>query len=227
MSERRRTPDPSLPRRIRLAAALAAAVAAGAAGCTVPSGVDPTESLITPAPPDGSSSRSDGGRDGQAAGLDSAPTAADVDYIRAMIAHHEQAVELAGLAPARVGDAELAAIAERIVLVQSAEATQLRTWLERRNSRDLEGDAHEHPAGMTGEISRSTLDRAAELEGAAFDRLFVDAMVPHHRGAIGMSEARLTETGDPAVARWARAIATAQSLEIDRLLGIEARLPRS
>ncbi len=226
MIERRAKAVP-LPTRLRLAASLACVIAAGAGGCTAASGVDPSASFITPAPPGGSSSRSDGGSDAPAAELDSTTTAADVDFVRAMIAHHEQAVELAGLAPGRVDDPELAAIAERIVLVQSAEATQLRTWLERRSSRDLEVDAHEHAGGMTGEISRSTLDRAAELEGSAFDRLFVGAMVAHHRGAIEMSEARLTETGDSAVARWARGVATAQSLEIDRLLAIEARLPQS
>ena len=77
------------------------------------------------------------------------------------------------------------------------------------------------------EISRSTLDRAAELRGTAFDRLFIEAMVPHHRGAIEMAEERLAVPGDSAVSRWARAIATAQALEIDRLLEIEARLPAS
>jgi uncharacterized protein (DUF305 family) len=49
-------------------------------------------------------------------------------------------------------------------------------------------------------------------------------MVPHHRGALEMAEERLAEHGDATVARWARAIATLQALEIDRLLEIEARL---
>jgi uncharacterized protein (DUF305 family) len=139
--------------------------------------------------------------------------------------HHEQAVELAELAPGRVADPELADLAERIALVQADEAEQMRTWLERRSTRDGAADDHDHADDMAGAISRSTLDRAAELHGAAFDRLFVEAMVPHHRGAIEMAEARLAERGDSAVTRWARAIATAQALEIDRLLEIEARLP--
>ena len=50
-------------------------------------------------------------------------------------------------------------------------------------------------------------------------------MIPHHQGALEMAEARMAASGDPAVARWARAIATAQALEIDRLAEIEARLP--
>jgi uncharacterized protein (DUF305 family) len=226
MSERCGARCDSRTRPLRATAALvfAAGVAVGGAGCS-PAAVHPTGTFITPAPPDGSPARQQGPDGAPTAGGDSEATAADVEFVRAMIAHHEQAVELARLAPDRVGDPELAVIAERIALVQSDEAAQLGTWLERRSSRAGANGAHDHAAGMTGEISRSTLDRAAELEGAAFDRLFVTTMVSHHRGAIEMSEARLAEAGDPAVARWARAIATAQSLEIDRLLELESRLP--
>lgn len=217
----------SRAKRVRVVAVvtLVAAVTTGVSGCMAASDIEPTRSLITPAPPSGSTARSDERTDASTPALDHEVTVADADYVRAMVGHHEQAVEFARLAPGRVDDPELASIAERIALVQSDEAAQLRTWLDRRSNRDHPGDAHDQAVGMAGEISRSTLDRASELDGAAFDRLFVAAMVAHHRGAIGMSEARLAETGDPAVARWARAIATAQSLEIDRLLEIEARLP--
>ena len=99
----------------------------------------------------------------------------------------------------------------------------MRNWLDRRRS--PAGEPHDHGELMSGDISSATLDRAAGLHGAAFDRLFVQAMVPHHRGAVQMAEERLAESGDPAVARWARTIANAQALEIDRLVEIEARLP--
>ena len=142
-----------------------------------------------------------------------------------MVEHHEQAVELAELAPGRVADPELADLAGLIAVTQAAEAESMRGWLERRSSRDDAAAGHDHAEAMAGEISRSTIDRAAGLDGAAFDRLFVSAMIPHHRGALEMAEERLAESGDPAVARWARAIATSQALEIDRMLEIEARLP--
>ena len=214
------------PRRFALATApalaVALALAGGVAGCTA--GTDApatTPSFVTPSPPPGSES------DGTATGppVDQEATTADLAFVAAMIVHHEQAVELAELAPGRVDDAELAEMAERIALVQADEAEQMRTWLERRSTRDDAGKGHGHADDMAGAISRSTLDRAAELQGTAFDRLFIDAMVPHHRGAIDMAEERLAAPGDSAVTRWARAIATAQALEIDRLLEIEARLP--
>jgi uncharacterized protein (DUF305 family) len=205
-------------------AALVALVAAVLVGCTAPDdGGGPTTAFVTPSPPGGSAS------DGAETDADTAPpeaetTAADVAFMEAMVAHHEQAVELAGLAPGRAADAELADLASRMRAVQAAEAESMRSWLERRRTRDLLGDDHDDAQAMRGEISRSTLDRAAELDGAAFDELFIDAMVAHHLGAVEMAEARLAEAGDAAVARWARAIATSQSLEVDRLREIEARL---
>lgn len=202
--------------------AVALAVAVSGAGCTVDAGTGATSSFITPAPPGGSAS---GGPAPSGESVEQEATAADIAFVTAMIVHHEQAVELAGLAPGRVGDPELAEVAERIALVQAAEAEQMRSWLERRGTRDGQTSPHDHAEEMAGEISRSTIDRAEGLEGTAFDRLFIEAMVPHHLGAVEMAEARLAEPGDPAVARWARAIATAQSLEIDRLREIEARLP--
>jgi len=192
---------------------LAACTSAGDDGATSPA-------LVTPAPPDGSSPSAGAGT---SAASDDA-TAADLEFLAAMLVHHEQAVELAGLAGGRTGDKELADLASRMGVTQAAEADAMRSWLEKRQSDDRGATGHGHDVAMRGEISRSTLERAAELDGPAFDALFLAAMVAHHRGAVEMAEARLAEAGDPAVARWARAIATAQSLEIDRMLELEARL---
>ncbi|GAA4366165.1 hypothetical protein GCM10023152_01010 [Agromyces bauzanensis] len=180
--------------------------------------------FVTPSPPGGSSSSADGGDAAPAPDEDA--TAADVAFLEAMVAHHEQAVELAGLAAARAADVELADLANRMHVTQAAEAASMQSWLERR-IRDGGSADHDHDVTMRGEISRSTLDRAAELDGPAFDELFLAVMVAHHRGAVEMAEARLAEAGDPALARWARAIATAQALEIDRMLDIKARLSDS
>jgi uncharacterized protein (DUF305 family) len=204
--------------------AMAALMAVAVSGCTGPSPDDPDTAFVTPAPP-GTEPPGSARPDTDDADGDGEATAADVAFIAAMVEHHEQAVELAGIAPGRVADPELAELAGLIAVTQAAEAESMRRWLERRSSRDDAAAGHDHAESMAGEISRSTIDRAAGLDGAAFDRLFVSAMIPHHRGALEMSEDRLAESGDSSVARWARAIATSQALEIDRMLEIEARLP--
>jgi uncharacterized protein (DUF305 family) len=200
-------------------------VGVGIAACTsVPDPAPPTAFVTPSAPPGAESARSPAPGDADA----EEPTAADITFVGAMIVHHEQAVELAELAVDRASDAEIVSLAEQMSLTQAAEASAMRSWLERRRVTGRDPDeAHDHEAAMHGEISRSTLDRAARVGGAAFDRLFVAAMVPHHLGAVRMAEDRLAEPGDPAVSRWARAIANAQWLEVDRLHEIESRLPTS
>lgn len=211
-----------MPRRAAVVAAAALLAALGTAGCTS-SQEAPDTPFVTPAPPGGATAP-DSRRGEEAPPPRDEATIADLAFVASMIVHHEQAVELAALAPPRAADSELAGLASRIAVVQAAEADAMRLWLDRRRSRDLPAEAHDGATSMPGEISRSTIDRAEELDGAAFDELFIGAMIPHHRAAVQMAEARLAEAGDPAVARWARSIATSQSLEIDRLLEIEARL---
>ena len=210
-------------RRLAVKAALIAMVGVSISGCTSVADPVPSTAFVTPSAPHGAESA----RSPASVGADAEEaTAADLAFVEAMIVHHEQAVELAELAVDRAADPEIIALAERMSLTQAAEASAMRSWLERyQASGRAPSEAHEHEAAMDGEISRSTLDRAAEVHGAAFDRLFVGAMVPHHLGAVRMAEDRLAEPGDPAVSRWARAIANAQSLEIDRLDEIESRLP--
>ncbi|WP_308799516.1 DUF305 domain-containing protein [Agromyces silvae] len=152
-----------------------------------------------------------------------AVTEADAEWMAGMAEHHDQAVALARLAEGRAEDPEVLASAERIATAQAAEAAALRTWLDRRG---LGGHDTDHDAGgMPGEISATTFSRAEAATGAAFDRIFLDAMIRHHEGAVQMSEDRLAGAGDPAVSRWARTVAAGQSIEIDRLRGIAARLP--
>ena len=217
------------PGRRAASVLVAAAIVAGASACTAPPPAESSVELVTPAPPETGTADPPGGAAAESGEVTSEqPTREDVAFVEAMAAHHEQAVELASLAPGRVGDSELEALAARIAVTQAAEAAAMREWLDRRRSRELgRGDGaggHAHSEAMAGEIGRPTLDRAAELEGAAFDALFLDAMIAHHRGAVTMAEARLAAAGEPAVARWARSIAETQSLEIARLAAIEERL---
>jgi uncharacterized protein (DUF305 family) len=167
---------------------------------------------------------------GGGAGETSAPpivseqvTEADAEWMAGMAEHHDQAVALAALADGRADDPEVLASAERIATSQSAEADALRAWLERRGLGDH--DASHGGDGMPGEISATTFAQAESATGAAFDRIFLDAMIRHHEGAVQMSEERLAAAGDPAVTRWARTIATGQSIEIERLRALATRLP--
>ncbi|PSK63273.1 hypothetical protein B0E53_04799 [Micromonospora sp. MH33] len=139
----------------------------------------------------------------------------DVWYVRMMIPHHQQAVEMAALAPDRAADARVRAVAERIRAAQGPEIGVLRGWLDTRGL-DAEVPGHDHGA-MRGMQSAEAMRQLAAARGAEFDRLFVRMMTAHHEGAVVMSTDLLKVGADQALQEFANGVASEQSAEIARL----------
>ncbi|WP_064445805.1 DUF305 domain-containing protein [Micromonospora sp. NBRC 110037] len=139
----------------------------------------------------------------------------DVWYVRMMIPHHEQALEMATLAPDRAADPRIRAVAERIRAAQGPEVGLLRAWL---STRDLPADVPGHDHGsMRGMQSAEAMRQLADARGAAFDRMFVRMMTDHHQGAIVMSTDLLKVGADQAMQEFATGVAVEQSAEITRM----------
>ncbi|HUF28482.1 MAG TPA: DUF305 domain-containing protein [Gemmatimonadaceae bacterium] len=121
-----------------------------------------------------------------------APTAADVRFIRDMIAHHAQALVMTDLVPARSGRADIRLLAERIEVSQRDEIAIMRQWLRSRgDDAPMDTGVHEHHeaadhAPMHGMLTTAELARLAAAMGADFDRLFLELMIRHHEGALTM-----------------------------------------
>ncbi|MEU9739356.1 DUF305 domain-containing protein [Micromonospora chersina] len=139
----------------------------------------------------------------------------DVWYVRMMIPHHQQAVEMASLAPDRAADPRVRAVADRIRAAQGPEIGVLRGWL---GERDLPAEVpgHDHGA-MRGMQSAEAMRQLAAARGAEFDRLFVRMMTAHHEGAVVMSTDLLKVGADQTLQEFANAVASEQSAEIARL----------
>ncbi|MGY0006349.1 DUF305 domain-containing protein [Micromonospora sp. I033] len=194
-------------------------------GDTPPAAAPATPSATGAAPPVAAPPVVVPGRPGEAAATraaqevrDAAPpryNGLDVWYVRMMIPHHQQAVEMASLAPDRAADPRVRAVADRIRAAQGPEIGVLRGWLE---ARDLPAEVPGHDHGtMRGMQSADAVRQLAAARGAEFDRLFVRMMTAHHEGAVVMSTDLLKVGTDQTLQEFANAVATEQSAEIARL----------
>ena len=85
-------------------------------------------------------------------------TRADVQFLQAMIPHHQQAIDMAALAKSRTNREELLDAAGRIDSSQKDEIEFMQGWLEERN--EPAGDAAARVvAGDVGEIGHGGVSR--------------------------------------------------------------------
>ena len=140
----------------------------------------------------------------------------DGAFVAAMVPHHESAIEMAEIAQSRAEHPQVKALADQIIESQSAEIEELEAIHERLFEGPIGSTEHgsmgmdEHAMGMDGDT--------AMLETAKpFDRAFIDMMIPHHQGAIEMSQIELSEGSDEESMALAEEIIAAQSSEIEQM----------
>lgn len=150
------------------------------------------------------------------------PNDADIAYVRGMIVHHQQAIDMTALAPDRAADPRLKGLADRISDVQGPEIGMMNRWL---TGHDLPAvnpkDGHAH-GRMPGMATAEDMARLAAASGAEFDRLFIDLMIRHHEGAIRMATEVQTTGVDVRVQEMADDVIAEQTDEIRRMQGMRA-----
>lgn len=217
-------------RRFAVAAAIAALSAAGAIGLRFAGQADGQEPDAGGSPAASPAPVIAPGRPGETASVvppeavkapdDAGYNAHDVQFVRMMIPHHQQGLELAALAPARGGSEQIRAIAERIFVAQEAEIEVLRAWLGARGLAESDPGHADHHGGahrMPGMQPPEAVAALAAARGAGFDQRFVELMSDHHQGAIDMAREVLTIGADERIQELATAIAAEQSVEIARM----------
>lgn len=159
-------------------------------------------------------------------GADRDAGAVDVGFLQDMREHHEQAVEMGYLYLSLDGTSPgLRTVARSIILGQGIEIGRMIQLLRDFGESEVnEGDTsmawmgHPVPLGeMPGMATDAELDQLGAASGADADNLFVDLMVRHHEGGIGMAEYAADNASDPEVKAMATAIATGQREEITEL----------
>ncbi|TIX49450.1 DUF305 domain-containing protein [Alteraurantiacibacter aquimixticola] len=155
-------------------------------------------------------------------------TPADVAFMQGMIVHHQQAVDMAALVADRTNREEIVAVAGRIDASQEDEIGFMREWLAGHGEvEDMPAMGHAGHSGMEGMASPEDMARLAEARGINFDRLFLELMIEHHKGAVTMVEELHELPGtayEPRMFEFTNEVVTDQNAEIERMIAVLASL---
>jgi uncharacterized protein (DUF305 family) len=157
--------------------------------------------------------------------MDLGPADADYDlrFIDGMTPHHQGAVEMAKEALQKSKRPEIKQLANDIIKSQNQEIEQMKKW--RKGWYPKTGDklmAYNAQMGHMMEMSSEQMKAmmmSTDL-GAAdadFDKRFIDAMIPHHEGAVTMAKDALSKSKRPEIKQLSQDILTSQQKEIDQM----------
>jgi uncharacterized protein (DUF305 family) len=159
------------------------------------------------------------------------PNATDIGFLQDMRTHHEQAVNLSFDYLALQGtNGNLRVIAREIVFDQGIDIGRMIELLRmfgatETNESDVAMTWMHEPTPidrMPGLASQADIDRLLASSGAAADKLFVDLMVAHHQGGIHMAQYAVDHANVIEVRRFAFAMITAQTDEINEMRALIA-----
>ena len=147
----------------------------------------------------------------------------DLRFIDAMSAHHKGAIEMAQDALNKSQRPEIKQLARNIIAAQSRELKQMKQWQQAWYP-----NASKTPVAYDAQTGHTVPMSAMQMHGmmmnqglgpadAEFDLRFINAMIPHHEGAIAMAQDALNKSQRPEIKRLAQSIITSQQQEIDQM----------
>ena len=182
----------------------------------------------------GCSDGADGSRSDNAGSASSATSAtqaadfndADVAFAQGMIPHHEGALVMAEVAVDRATDPRVVELAQRIEAGQDPEIDLMTGWLGDWGQplEDASGDM----GGMDhGSDDMGGMDiEAMPDSGPEFDRMWLEAMIEHHRGAVQMAQTESRDGLNTETLELAQVITETQNAEIAEMQQLLTELGR-
>jgi uncharacterized protein (DUF305 family) len=145
----------------------------------------------------------------------------DLRFIDSMIPHHQGALVMAQEVLQKSKRPELIKLAKSIVVEQKQEILQMqksrKKWYPKAPAAPIMWHAEmNHEMTMTPAHKQSMMmSMSLGKADAEFDRRFLDAMIPHHQGAVTMGKDLLQKTQRPQMRKLAQSIIASQQAEID------------
>jgi len=157
--------------------------------------------------------------------MDIGPADADYDlrFIDSMVMHHQGAVNMAEEALKKSQHPEIKKLAQDIIAAQKQEIEQMKqwrkTWYPNADQTPMAWYAQMgHMMAMSEDIEQSMMmNMDLGSADADFDLRFIDAMIPHHEGALVMAEDALNKTKRPEIKKLSQDILASQQQEIEQM----------
>ncbi len=145
---------------------------------------------------------------------------ADIEFAMNMVAHHQQAIEMADLVLNKDGvDEQVINLAIGIKDAQGPEIETMNAWLDAWGVPSMSG--MDHGGGMMSEDDMASLEAASGSEASS---LFLEQMIEHHQGAIIMAQAEIANGENADTKQLAQKIVDDQTAEIETMQGLLASL---
>ncbi len=148
---------------------------------------------------------------------------ADVNFLRDMAVHHDQAVTMGLIMMERTEDQSLLAISTDIVLTQTSQIGMMQGWIDRWDYNLISKNPHMewmgHPVRglMPGMATQEEIEQLRTLPLTEAEVLFCQLMIRHHAAGIEMAQAALDRVDDSEIRQFAQTIITGQFAEIQAL----------
>jgi uncharacterized protein (DUF305 family) len=147
----------------------------------------------------------------------------DLRFIDAMILHHQGAIQMAEEVLDKSDRLSLRKMAREIIRVQGREVRRMQSWRQ-----DWYPSADQQPLMYVAE-KQQTLPMSEQMKSAMmmdmdmgtaddnFDLRFINAMLPHHQGAVAMAGEALLRSARPEIRRLSQNILSVQQQEINQM----------
>ena len=138
----------------------------------------------------------------------------DYDFANTMMAHHQQAIDMAQMEISKGSNAETKSMAENIVKAQQAEIAEFKNILKDYKMPEMKKEGGE----MHNELGEIMNKMDAKMKGMKMtgnaDKDFVMMMIPHHESAVTMAENEIAHGKNLALKKMAQKIMDDQGKEI-------------
>ncbi|SDN35066.1 Uncharacterized conserved protein, DUF305 family [Lentzea albidocapillata subsp. violacea] len=148
----------------------------------------------------------------------------DVQFAQEMIAHHQQALDMAEMVPGKSTNPKVTDLAKRIEAAQDPEIKTMTAWLSKWGASppasSMPGMDHGSMGSGNGMMTAEEMAKLGQATGAEFDRMWTEMMIKHHEGAIAMAKTHIEKGSNAESKKLAQDIITAQQAEITEMQGL-------